>query len=484
MKKIYIVLSLLALNTINLKAQSFSIIPSSFSEIKSIPDIQKSSLTNCGNDTLLYTLSKTTVAEVQSFSTSNNYVEVAQRYEVPQEITVHGLCYYAYTDVTGNADGVVELRIWSVDTINNIPNTMITSILDTLPMISSPNLNTTKRCITWPTPVVTSEDFFVSLYSNGTNEPVGVFRNSFAAGDGDGEALSAVYFDDGSGASYVQWYNQTEHPAFTSPGPAWDYDYLLEPIVSYNLELSPNWSQDSICLNDQSCVNSDSTLTPLISHRMYDKNTSGVFTNWGDGVSLNGDSTCHYYLSGGSFNAVHGININGWTTSCFVSDTNIFTVKTVSDLTTTTSGSTITSNNSLSTYQWLDCNNNYDLIPGETTASFTSSVNGSYAVELTENGCVDTSACVSITTVGIIENNLNAELIVYPNPTNGKLSVDLGSTFNTIKVSIRDINAKLIQSSEFNNSQILNLNLNAPSGIYVLTIESNENRAVVRLVNE
>ena len=43
---------------------------------------------------------------------------------------------------------------------------------------------------------------------------------------------------------------------------------------------------------------------------------------------------------------------------------------------------------------------------------------------MTENGCVDTSACTVITTVGVTETGFGAGLVVYPNPTKGTVSID------------------------------------------------------------
>ncbi len=147
----------------------------------------------------------------------------------------------------------------------------------------------------------------------------------------------------------------------------------------------------------------------------------------------------------------------------------------------------ITKNHQLhtgATYQWLDCDNNYAIIPGETGQSYTAIAIGNYAVELSENGCVDTTGCVSITTIGIIENNFGNDFKLYPNPTDGNFSVDLSNDFGSVIISITDIYGKLIQSSEYRNSQILNLNLSEPPGIYLLTIKSTTNKAVIRLVKE
>lgn len=57
--------------------------------------------------------------------------------------------------------------------------------------------------------------------------------------------------------------------------------------------------------------------------------------------------------------------------------------------------STLTSNTNNAAYQWLDCNSN-TIITGETAQTYTPTVTGNYAVEITMNGCRATSTCTSI----------------------------------------------------------------------------------------
>jgi hypothetical protein len=160
------------------------------------------------------------------------------------------------------------------------------------------------------------------------------------------------------------------------------------------------------------------------------------------------------------------------------------TINSVSDITTTTSGTTISANNTGATYQWLDCDANYSNIVGETGQSFGATSNGNYAVELTENGCVDTSACLAITTVGIIESDFGGKLVVYPNPTNGNFSIVLGSIYKSSEIRITDMYGKLIYSKLITESQILNLSLEEPAGIYFISIQSDDKKAVLRLIKK
>ena len=61
-------------------------------------------------------------------------------------------------------------------------------------------------------------------------------------------------------------------------------------------------------------------------------------------------------------------------------------------------------------YQWLDCGNAFAEIPGATGPSYAVTTAGSYAVEVTQNGCVDTSACVS--NVGVEELQALSDVLV------------------------------------------------------------------------
>jgi len=67
----------------------------------------------------------------------------------------------------------------------------------------------------------------------------------------------------------------------------------------------------------------------------------------------------------------------------------------------------LAANASGATFQWLDCNNGFSPIAGETSQTFNSIGNGSYAVEVTQNGCVDTSACYA-------KNSCFASYSLYP----------------------------------------------------------------------
>lgn len=74
-------------------------------------------------------------------------------------------------------------------------------------------------------------------------------------------------------------------------------------------------------------------------------------------------------------------------------------------------GTTLTADQTGATYQWVDCSNS-SAISGATNQSYTATVNGNYAVEVTVAGCSTTSACTLIDFIGISELNPNEKQLL------------------------------------------------------------------------
>ena len=93
------------------------------------------------------------------------------------------------------------------------------------------------------------------------------------------------------------------------------------------------------------------------------------------------------------------------------------------DNTISQAGATLTANEAGATYQWLDCDNGFAPIAGETGQSFTATAVGNYAVEIVGNTCTDTSACFLIDFSGISETDNKLGLEVFPNPSNNFIQI-------------------------------------------------------------
>ena len=154
------------------------------------------------------------------------------------------------------------------------------------------------------------------------------------------------------------------------------------------------------------------------------------------------------------------------------------------NITITNTSLTLTANQTGATYQWLDCDNGNVAIPSETSQSYTSTTNGNYAVEVSLGSCVDTSACENILIVGINENILGETISIYPNPTSGVATINLG-TIKEATITILNITGEeLYNINQINESQVEVSLSDYSKGIYFIKIQSNNQQKVVKLIKQ
>ncbi|MBP6334380.1 MAG: T9SS type A sorting domain-containing protein [Bacteroidia bacterium] len=134
------------------------------------------------------------------------------------------------------------------------------------------------------------------------------------------------------------------------------------------------------------------------------------------------------------------------------------------------SGTMLTAPATSTAYQWIDCNTN-QAIPGETSQIFTATVNGQYAVIVTENGCTDTSACMAVSTVDI--SKLTSRPVqVYPTSTSGKIAVVFQDVEKTIIVRILNLLGEVVFENAFSNQDNIQVDLaKFDSGSYIIQID-------------
>ncbi len=161
---------------------------------------------------------------------------------------------------------------------------------------------------------------------------------------------------------------------------------------------------------------------------------------------------------------------------CDSTVTTNLTVAAAINLSVTNSSSVLTANQTGATYQWLDCNNSNQAIAGETNQSYTASVNGSYAVEITVGNCVDTSACSTVVSINEF-NTLSFSL--YPNPTSGLFTMNLA---DASKVEITNALGQLVFEKQLNaGEQAIDLS-NVVEGVYFVKVNTGKQQGVKRVV--
>jgi hypothetical protein len=142
-------------------------------------------------------------------------------------------------------------------------------------------------------------------------------------------------------------------------------------------------------------------------------------------------------------------------------------VNQVDDSVTKSGGVNLNASQNSATYQWLDCNNSNAIISGENNQNFTPTTNGNYSVEITINGCKDTSDCIAVNSVGI-KDLLLQNSSISPNPSNGNFILSFDETPNLNEIYITDINGKLIKKINPSNTNIYNIYFEGKPGVYLL----------------
>ncbi len=152
------------------------------------------------------------------------------------------------------------------------------------------------------------------------------------------------------------------------------------------------------------------------------------------------------------------------------------------DLSVSAVGNVLTSNATGVSYQWLNCKTGMTVMVGDTLQSL-SALFGTYAVEITQNGCVDTSACFGriSTILGISEENQLEEISVYPNPTRGLIHINLGK-LKKFDLKIVNVIGELIYQDNDIQGAKYELELNTPAGVYFIEINSSIGKKRFKIV--
>lgn len=137
-------------------------------------------------------------------------------------------------------------------------------------------------------------------------------------------------------------------------------------------------------------------------------------------------------------------------------------------------------------YKWMTCNNGvYADIPNAINQNYTVTAIGSYAVEVTKNGCVERSDCFEVTSLTPVlkaaEFDLENSVKLYPNPAIDTVVIDQIYVDGKSKLDVYDMSGRLLFSKELqketNYVNVSGLN----SGVYMFRI-SNDLGTVVKQV--
>lgn len=156
-------------------------------------------------------------------------------------------------------------------------------------------------------------------------------------------------------------------------------------------------------------------------------------------------------------------------------------------VTTSLSGATITATATpaATSYSWIDCATN-TTINGQTSATFTATTNGNYAVVvINTNGCTDTSACVAVLSVGLDELKLLESVNVYPNPVVGELHI-VSTSAEIMNFTVLDAKGRVVyaQSAANNTKELVFSTESFDSGMYIIELNTTQGKIFKSVVKK
>lgn len=78
--------------------------------------------------------------------------------------------------------------------------------------------------------------------------------------------------------------------------------------------------------------------------------------------------------------------------------------------------------------------------------------------------------------LGVVKNDFGQLISHYPNPTNGKFTINLGEITSECNVTISNMRGQIVSSSNFRNTQKLDVEINGEAGIYLAILKTGDGK--------
>jgi hypothetical protein len=143
---------------------------------------------------------------------------------------------------------------------------------------------------------------------------------------------------------------------------------------------------------------------------------------------------------------------------------------------------TLIASDTLGTINWYSCDSNKIVGNGNL---FTVAQSGNYAAIISNNGCVDTTLCSHVSSVGV--NNVtyeNSWISLSPNPALGNIKIELINQQSSILlIEITDLLGRQISIVNVQDKTYYILERkNIISGIYFIKITNQERKSIIKKI--
>jgi hypothetical protein len=218
--------------------------------------------------------------------------------------------------------------------------------------------------------------------------------------------------------------------------------------------------------------------TPLSDHKpFWDQNYTAVLL--GEAWSKN-DQNSAYHTAADRVNLIDMSYYHDMVKMCMAY---IATKAGISsnDTAITQSGNLLEVNQTATTYQWVDCNSR-GVLTGQNARTLTVNVLGDYAVDVTVNGCTESSDCFAVTSLNSTDI-IAPTISVYPNPTTNFLSIKRTSE-RIASFSIYDMHGKKLKTMN-SRDRLTKIGVSAlSSGLYFIEVRTSNSKEIQRFIKK
>ncbi len=241
-----------------------------------------------------------------------------------------------------------------------------------------------------------------------------------------------------------------------------------DSLVINNQTYTSSGTYTQLLTNSQGC---DSI---LVIHATINQSTTSSITDTAtNSYTLNGQT----YTSSGTYT-----QLLTNTVGCDSTLTLYLTINSITPVI-TQNALVLTANPPGGIYQWVRCNP-FQLISGANAPSYTVTSNGQYAVIVNLNGLIDTSACITVTNVGV-DDVMFQGISVYPNPVNDKLFIRSTNILKGARLQILNATGQVVYRKE--NLTGVNFEVDMKkysSGLYIIELSKEGSRQRIKVLKQ
>jgi len=425
-----------------------------------------------------------------AFPNDGFYSGRAQRFVAPQPVEVSGVEFYAYIKNNPTQDSLMVIT-----SLNEFD-----AVADSVGLeIDRDTVYVTYHAFTANLPFLSTKSYFNQSYTMTTDFVVSIFTptddslfimandpNTF---EGNGENLGFAQYNNPTPGyeSYIGWYNVFNGDL----GASYDYDYLIAPLVKYDIHQSFNVLNDTICPTGNGCVDSYNQVPNFTANQYnsnYTNSTSSIRWYWDDGTFNAGlTSACHTYNNAGTYNVnlqdtLYKFDYNN--NYCLVDITkSIVALDTVvPDFTFIQTNVVVdfTNTSSFADSVWWDFGDS-TAAGNMNTVSHTYDSIATFNVWLhVYNQCTEDSIMYTVTTDDVGINEFENLISIYPNPAQNNVYVKNIPSNATLGI-YNIVGEKIIEIQSTSNQVEINTNQFA-NGTYFVKINTNIQSITKKLV--